>query len=129
MKIDSNYRSAIEAEQVLSGRPVENIRVNCGREKENSQKAVYGLETQLKQFNLSPIVGADPKMAVTFVDLHPHLISDLEGLVIPKPIYPGTIMQASTGSTEMHQREQVQAAHFADLFDDFSTVKKCQLWR
>ncbi|MFO0118213.1 MAG: hypothetical protein ACK521_11580 [bacterium] len=45
MKFDSNYRSAIEAEQVLSGRPVENIRVNCGREKENSQKAVYGLET------------------------------------------------------------------------------------
>jgi hypothetical protein len=65
-------------------------------------------------------------MAVTFVDLHPHLISDLESVMISKPIYPGTITQASTGSTDMHQRESVQAQNFTGLFDDFSTVKKCQ---
>ncbi len=100
--------------------------MKCGREKETSQKAVYGLENQLKQFNLSPIISSDPKMAVTFVDLHPNLISDLEGVMIPTPIYPGTITQASTGSTDMHQRESVQAEDFAGLFDDFSTVKKCQ---
>lgn len=86
---------------------------------------MYGLETQLKQFNLSPIVGSDPKIAVTFVDLHPHLISDMDGLVIPKPIYPGTMQVASTGSTDMHQRESVHADDFASLFEDFTTVQKC----
>ena len=109
---------------MLSGRPIENIRVDCGGEKEHSQKALYGLETQLKQFNLSPITGPAAKMAVTFVDLHPHLISDLDGLALPKPIYPGTMGQASTGSTDMHQRESVHAEDFAALFEDFSICKK-----